>query len=132
MSPETMSNSALKITPDQKLSLIKQEFNKQFPYLKLEFFRHRHKMHGGSTKQDILESDATPAQLHRKAASQFIEVTGEMKVATLEEQFYTVFGISAQVFRKSGRSWLETTITDDWTLNRQNDEGCELSTFTKS
>lgn len=131
MSPKTMINTGLKITPDKKLSVIKQEFNKLFPYLKLEFFKHPHKIHSGNPKNDMIETDATPAQLHRKATTQFIDVTEDMKVATLEELFYTAFGISAQVFRKSGRSWLETSITDDWTLKRQNDEGYELSAFTK-
>jgi hypothetical protein len=31
------------------------------------------------------------------------------------------------VFRKSGKTWLETSVTDDWTLKRQNEEGMELS-----
>ena len=28
--------------------------------------------------------------------------------------------LSAQVFRKSGKIWLETTFTDSWTLKKQN------------
>jgi len=37
------------------------------------------------------------------------------------------FGLAAQVFRKSGRVWLETIRTDNWTLNDQNKHGRELS-----
>jgi hypothetical protein len=35
--------------------------------------------------------------------------------------------LSVQVFRKSGKSWLETTFTDGWTLKKQNQEGIDLS-----
>jgi hypothetical protein len=34
-----------------------------------------------------------------------------------------------QVFRQSGRVWLETTRTDDWTLAEQNKQGEELSKY---
>jgi hypothetical protein len=33
-----------------------------------------------------------------------------------------------QVSRKSGTLWLETTMTDSWTLGQQNEHGRELST----
>jgi hypothetical protein len=36
------------------------------------------------------------------------------------------------VFRKSGNLWLETTMTDDWTLQQQNDHGYEISTGKKN
>ena len=55
-----------------------------------------------------------------------------MKVFELEDSFQTLFGISAQVFRKSAGSWIETSVTDDWTLKQQNDQGKELSDFVKN
>jgi hypothetical protein len=33
----------------------------------------------------------------------------------------------AQVYRKSGKIWLETTVTDSWTLEEQNKQGESLS-----
>ena len=51
----------------------------------------------------------------------------QMAVNELEEQFVSKFGLSAQVFRKSGNVWLETSATDSWSLRQQNDEGAELS-----
>jgi hypothetical protein len=36
-------------------------------------------------------------------------------------------GLYVQVFRKSGKVWLETTATDNWSLYKQNEEGQELS-----
>lgn len=114
---------------DEKLSAVKRDFNNLFPYLKLEFFRHRHKKYSPNPKSDLLEQDLTLHQVDRKAADLRFSITEDMVVADLERLFQEVFGVSAQVFRKSGRSWLETSVTDDWTLKRQNDEGMELSSF---
>ena len=43
--------------------------------------------------------------------------------------FGEVYGLGVQVFRKSGNVWLETTVTDSWTLKEQNDQGESLSEF---
>ena len=50
-----------------------------------------------------------------------------MLVSELEKQFNDKLQLSAQVFRKAGKSWLETTFTDSWSLRKQNLEGMELS-----
>jgi hypothetical protein len=58
-----------------------------------------------------------------------IIISEDMLVSEFENQFSEKLKLSAQVFRKSGGSWLETTFTDSWTLKKQNDEGLELSTI---
>ena len=50
-----------------------------------------------------------------------------MTVIDLEKKFREVFGLGIQVFRKSGKAWLETTLTDNWTLEEQNRQGEALS-----
>ena len=49
-----------------------------------------------------------------------------MKVAELENAFAKSFGFAVQVFRKSGNVWLQTTATDDWTLEEQNLKATEI------
>ena len=56
-----------------------------------------------------------------------ITYSEEMSVSELEKQFADKLKLSAQIFRKSGRIWLETTFTDSWSLKKQNQEGMELS-----
>ena len=56
-----------------------------------------------------------------------ITITPQMTVANLEQNMNDVFGLSVQVFRKSGNAWLETSVTDNWTLEQQNNQGEELS-----
>ncbi|MCC6372320.1 MAG: hypothetical protein IT236_15055 [Bacteroidia bacterium] len=119
------------ISTGKKISVIKEEFNRQFPYLKLEFFKHKHNVMAGNPHSDLIQSDFTLKEIPKSNGNVAVEVTEDMQVGVLEQLFQEKFGVSAQVFRKSGRSWLETSVTDDWTLKRQNDEGRELSGFTR-
>lgn len=107
-----------------KVSEIKKVFNNEFPYLKIEFFKKKHKPLQGSLKRDIIIDDFIVT-----ANQDFhdIVINDNMLVSEFENQFAEKLKLSAQVFRKSGRSWLETTFTDSWTLRKQNEEGIELS-----
>ncbi len=120
------------ITNSDNLELIKNEFTLAFPFLKLEFFKHKHKVMAASPKKDLFERNLSLTELPKKYQKGFIHVTEEMLVSDLEKSFEEQFGLSAQVFRKSGRSWLETSKTDDWTLQHQNKEGNELSLFIRA
>jgi hypothetical protein len=111
------------------LSTVQTIFNKTFPYLKLEFFRRRHQVYGANAKKDLLKTNAA---LHTRTPHPHepeINVNADMSVAALEQLFHERFGLSVQVFRKFGKTWLETSVTDDWTLKKQNDQGFELSTL---
>lgn len=122
----------LKIDNTKKISVIQQEFNIMFPYLKLEFFKHSHGLHQGNPKKDMLSSNLALNQFRNKHLNGKLEIKENMKVSDLENAFQTLFGISVQVFRKSAGIWIETSFTDDWTLKQQNDEGKDLSEFIKN
>ena len=117
----------IKISDDKKISSLQEEFNKMFPFLKLGFFITKHNSHQGSYKKDMLNADLTLKQCRKNHKVGDIVLKENMSVTELEKIFQDTFGLSAQIFRKSGRSWIETTVTDDWTLKQQNDEGKELS-----
>lgn len=114
----------IKIDKPVKVSEIKKAFNNEFPFLKIEFFKKIHKPMQGSLKKDVITDDFTASSLSNDNA---IIIKEDMLVSELENQFTEKLKLSAQVFRKSGRSWLETTFTDSWTLKKQNEEGLELS-----
>lgn len=122
---------ALTINHAQDIQTIKDDFNSAFPYLKLEFFKHRHRNKGGSAKKDLFEGNLFLNELPKKYSKGFIHIIENMTVLELENLFQEQFGLSAQVFRKSGKTWLETTQTDDWTLKHQNEEGKALNLFIK-
>lgn len=118
----------LEIAPDRLISDIQKEFNDIYPFLKLEFFNAK-----SLTRNDFSASLIIPrnrklgdGQYGLKAGT--VEIEDGMKVSDLEQAFKNKFNLAAQVFRKSGNLWLETTMTDNWTLSQQNNHGREIST----
>jgi len=63
----------------------------------------------------------------RKKEEGELDIPDTLTVGELENLFMDRFGLSVQVFRRSGNLWLETTMTDNWTLKQQNDHGKEIS-----
>lgn len=112
-----------------KISKAQQIFNAAFPFLKLEFFRQAHRPYAGNTRKDQITSGPVLDTPLKSRSNNELVITGDMTVKTVEQLFVDYFGLSAQVFRKSGNLWLETTFTDDWTLEKQNEQGEELNIF---
>jgi len=119
----------LHIAPNRLISDIQKDFNEAFPFLKIEFFKTR-----SFTRSDFMAHQIIPSQ-RKIGDGQLaitdgdIEVVEAMKVMDLEKIFKDQFSLAMQVFRKSGNLWLETTMTDNWTLQQQNDHGREISSF---
>ena len=120
----------LQIASTRLIGDIQKEFNAMFPFLKLEFFR-------------VDENNAVPvikrflpgkyAILNARRTRQegLLEIDENMTVSNLENQFSLLYGLGVQVHRKSGNVWLETTMTDSWTLQKQNEHGREISSSAK-
>ena len=120
----------IKINDKRKIVSLQEEFNKAFPYLRIEFFSRPHHIANGSRKENIIvPHNKTIGDCRTLHNSKTISVTPAMKVSRLEQLFKDEFGLYVQVFRKSGKIWLETTRTDDWTLAEQNEQGEELSKY---
>jgi hypothetical protein len=113
------------IDQTKHLSAIQVEFRKRFPYLKIEFYNHTHAVGEGSQKENTFEAHLTIQEAQNKKASGNLKIHGLMTVAELEGGFADIFGLSVQVFRKSGNVWLQTTFTDHWTLAEQNHKAKE-------
>ncbi|WP_162915495.1 hypothetical protein [Paraflavitalea soli] len=105
---------------------VQREFNLLFPFLRLELFKHKHSYQGGSPKQEKLPPFLYLDDLGSNLPEQII-ISENMTVQELEKFFEDRLGLHLQVFRKSGTLWLETTITDGWTLKQQNEHGMEIS-----
>jgi hypothetical protein len=71
---------------------------------------------------DLKLSDCTMTDTESK-----VIITPGMTVMQMEALIHDKLGIGIQVYRKSGKVWLETSVTDSWTLQEQNDQGKELS-----
>ena len=124
-----MQSSLKKIIVDDnhKISVFQKEFNSNFPYLKIEFFSTANKQGELMINKFTYENDRSLAGYRNINNTDQIVITPEMTVASLEEKFNKIYGLGTQILRKSGKIWLETTITDAWTLEEQNLQGEALS-----
>jgi hypothetical protein len=118
----------LSINRDTRLRDIQTVFTAEFNYLRLEFFRNPVLPFQPSPKKDMRSADEMALSSNSKNLMAGIDINGQLKVSELEELFAREAGLYVQVFRRSGNVWIETTFTDDWSLEQQNKEGELLST----
>ncbi len=111
------------ISDKKTLREIKRAFHEKFPFLKLEFYAKPHKPGEGSPRQEQLPDHLTIGEVRTIHNEGAFRVKPEMRVRDFEQQFYEKYGLSVQVFRKSGNLWLQTSKTDTWTLAEQNRKG---------
>lgn len=118
----------LAVKGDRLISEVQKEFSLAFPFLKIEFFRKGNIPRERYTFEKLLPHHLRlkDAWYHNKGEGE-LEFNNSTTVMELEKEFMDRFGLSVQLFRKSGNLWLETTITDNWTLKQQNDHGREIS-----
>lgn len=120
-----MSELSLLIKENISLKELKSQFQGLFPYLKLEFFRKPHGHSEGSPVKELIADNLPVQEASRHFKEGKLMITSGMTVEALEDAFETSFGLHVQVFRKSGKIWLETSVTDKWSLDRQNAHGAE-------
>ncbi len=118
----------LKITSNRLISDIQKDFNEEFPFLKIVFFNKKSISSSDYSAKQIIPQNRKIDEIQMNAVDGNIEIDEEMKVNKLENIFKDQFNLAVQVFRKSGNLWLETTMTDNWTLQQQNNHGREIST----
>lgn len=120
------------ISDSRTISEVQRDFSKEFPFLKLEFFDAPHKTEKALPKSKIFTHDKKLAACRKQHINGKLKVEKDEKVSDLENELWKNFGLSAQVFRRSGNLWIETSLTDSWTLEQQNREGLEMSSAHKN
>ena len=114
----------LQVRRNITVNALQSAFNDAYPFLKIELYKFstRGQFEGGRVK--LVPSALLGTSVIDEGD---LSVFDSMTVGQLEEIFCQKFGVVLQVSRKSGSVWLETTMTDSWTLKQQNDHGRELS-----
>ncbi len=117
----------IEIASKRLLSEIQKEFNDYFPFLKIEFFRSTtpRASKWNAANRIFPNLEIGRCQVQKKEG--FVHFQEETKVEELENLFLNEFNLNVQVFRRSGNIWLETTMTDKWSLKQQNDHGREIT-----
>jgi len=108
------------INDHRKIFAIQKDFTAQFPHFKLEFFAKPHKIGGASSDKLINNESCTLGECRTVHTTGTITIIPQMTVTDLKQNFSDVYGLSVQVFRKSGKPWLETPVIDSLTLEDQN------------
>ena len=117
----------LRIDKGSSLKNIQVQFSAYYPFLKIEFFKRI------PTDQPLYKAELFSVKELSKYIDGFydgfvnIDVSRKRTVSEVEKDFEELLGISAHVFRKSGNVWVETTLTNDWPLEEQNEEGRLIS-----
>lgn len=115
----------LHLTPFRPIHEVKHEFNVAFPFLRLDFYRVQESETAAPVKRIL--GDSMPFKAAGLNKEGILHVHNAMTVAELEAAFRRKFHLIVQVARQSGNVWLETTMTDDWTLEQQNEHGREIT-----
>jgi hypothetical protein len=108
------------INKETQLYNIQLAFSEKFPFLKIEFFHHPHGQFSISPPFDEFTKDSTIGAanpLYNKEVNFWFD--GRESVTYFEKRFFDEFGIGVQVYRKSGTTWIQTSKTDSWSLDKQ-------------
>ncbi len=123
-----MFSMQLYIGKESRVRNIQTSFNAFYPFLKIDFLKDH-----GTDKQASTEKispDARVKLVNKTGGQNKINVDGQKTLAELKKEFKELTGLKAEIFRKSGNMWIETSLTDDWTLAQQNKEGELISMHT--
>jgi hypothetical protein len=113
------------VDQDKKIDAIQEEFNSLFPYLKLEFYLSPSKPN--RPLRYIKNKSKAISKFKIEPGKRNFNITSDITAAEIHKSFMDIYGLGVQLFRKSGKAWLEATLTDSWTLAEQNGQGEELS-----
>jgi hypothetical protein len=116
------------INDHRKIYALQKSFSQMFPFLKIEFFSKPPTAGGASPKKLIVSPSKTIGQCRTVHSKGTLTILSQMTVNDLEQGFNDTFGLTIRVFRKSGDTWLATTATDMWTLEKENTTGSEMNT----
>lgn len=113
--------SKLEVLPQMSIAEVETKFNILFPFLTIEFFRNGESIEGNYRWKTIKDYG-------RKKIQESFCIVPQMTVQEMEKMFWEKMGLQVAVFRKVGKSILETSFTSGWTLEHQNNKGSELQT----
>jgi len=116
----------LRIESGTTVEGVQKQFSAFYPFLKLQFFKSLQEENQYINKKGKAHPELPGKKLRPMDNRVCLSVAYHTTVAELLENFMQV-GLLAQVCRKSGSLWVETSLTDDWTLERQNNEGMQIS-----
>lgn len=115
----------LSITKVSKIKDLQEKFTAVYPFLKIEFYTQPHEKNQLSVQKDKISPQKVISKIGRYSKADQVNIDGNRTVAEVEHEFYEKFGIAMQVSRRTRNVWIETSLTDNRTLEMQNKQGEE-------
>jgi len=116
----------LTIDYDSTVSDVQVQFNTSYPFLHLQFLKSIQEENKSIFKKTKVIHELPVKKLRTMYTPVSISIENKVTVAELLKNFQEI-GLRVQVCRKSANQWVETSLTDDWTLERQNSEAMLIS-----
>lgn len=104
---------------------IQEGFNKEYPYLWIDFFSYP-SVGNTQARPEKISPDAIVRNVCQLDGSRSINIDGNTSVLELENSFCKILGVNVKLMRKSGNVWVGTPYTSNWTLDNQNSEGQQI------
>jgi len=120
--PQT--ETIIKLSEKDNIRDLQFAFSRLYPYLRIEFYKGDNAQKGEYRKYLSSSLPLSAAGLRRGGD---VLISDTMTVDELENKLKENFGLIMQALRKSGNVWLEINMSANWTLERQNQQGRELS-----
>lgn len=117
----------IQINTETRIANAQNKFNEVYPFLKMDFYYKPHDINELSAVADMISSNELFSSVNTFLRPETIDIGEQRTVAQVEKEFYDKLGISMQVSRRSGDIWLQTSKTDDRTLEKQNETGKAMS-----
>ncbi len=111
------------IADDKTIAQIQTEFSSKFPGLKIEFYKSLHDKYKGSSDEDKFPPETIIRNARKIHETKELTIRPEDTVAYIEMTMRDSLGLNVQIYRRSKELWLQTSATDDWTLEKQNSKG---------
>jgi hypothetical protein len=111
----------LEINDNLPISALQVKFSQSFPYLKLEFYTKAHRWQGASEDKNRVPPHLLIGAIRHKKTSGVYAIKSATKTGQVERDFKRIYGLQVQVFRLQDEGWVQTTGTDDLTLQQQMD-----------
>ncbi|MDQ0110222.1 hypothetical protein J2T02_005371 [Chitinophaga terrae (ex Kim and Jung 2007)] len=109
---------------------IQDRFHAFYPNLRLIFYRQPH-IKGTYNPEEKEISPETPVEkIRMRCCFGWLDISYYRTALEVEHEFSHIFGLNAQILRKAGNSWLETTDVGHLTLEELNSTDKQVNSHT--
>src|SRR5215207_3658831 len=111
----------MNIHKETLIANIQNEFNSRYSFLWIDFYHTANPQSFSKAKK--VGPETSIKEISRLYCTKAIDISGKREVSEVLSDVKNILGLEAHILRKCGNVWVGTTLTEHWTLERQNLEG---------